>query len=62
MKKYFFDDLIAQGKCQMEKSKVEARVYTCKNTQKIKEELRKTFPPLKIENKDFMKTFELKYY
>jgi len=61
MKKYFFDDLIAQGKCQMEKSKVEARVYTCKNTQKIKEELRKTFPPLKIENKDFMKTFELTY-
>ena len=61
LKQYFFDALIAQGKCQMEKSKVDARVYTCKNTPKIKEELRKTFPPLKIENKDFMKTFELTY-
>ena len=28
LKKYFFDDLIAQGKCQMEKTKVEERVYT----------------------------------
>jgi len=61
MKKYFFDDLINQGKCQMEKSKVEARVYTCKNTEKIKEELKKKFPPLKIENKAYMKTFELAY-
>ena len=61
LKKYFFDDLIAQGKCQMEKTKVEERIYTCKNTEKIKAELKEKFPPLKMENKAYLKTFELTY-
>jgi hypothetical protein len=61
LKKYFFDDLISQGKCQMEVSKLYKRVYYCKNTEKIKEEIRQKFPPLKIENKALMKIFELNY-
>ena len=32
----------------MEKSQVSQRVYSCTNNEKIKEELRKNFPPLKI--------------
>jgi hypothetical protein len=61
IKQYFFDELIGKGKCQIEKSKVEARVYTCINNDNIKSELKEKFPPLKIENKAFMKTFELTY-
>ena len=61
IRKHFFDELIAQGKCQMETSKVEERVYTCKNTEEIKKELKQRFPPLKIENKAYIKTFELNY-
>ena len=61
IKQYFFDELIEKGKCQIEKSKVEARVYTCINNDNIKSELKEKFPPLKIENKAFMKTFELTY-
>ena len=61
IKEYFFDDLIAKEKCQKELSKVEERIYTCKNTEEIKKELKKKFPALKLENKAYMKTFELNY-
>ena len=61
IKQYFFDELIEKGKCQIEKSKVEARVYTCINNDNIKSKLKEKFPPLKIENKAFMKTFEITY-
>ena len=61
IKQYFFDEFIEKGKCQMEKSKVDARVYTCINTNEIKSELKQKFPPLKIENKAYVKTFELTY-
>ena len=61
IRNHFFDELIAQSKCQMETSKVEERVYTCKNTEEIKKELKQKFPPLKIENKAYIKTFELNY-
>ena len=61
IKQNFFDALIEQGKCQMEKSQVSQRVYSCTNNEKIKEELRKNFPPLKIESKAYLKTFELNY-
>ena len=61
LKKYFFDDLISQSKCQMETSKIFLRVYTCTNTEKIKEELKLKFPPLKIESKAYSKIFELGY-
>ena len=61
LKQYFFDDLITTGKCQMETSKVNSRIYTCINSEKIKSELKKNFPILKIENKDYMMTFELGY-
>ena len=61
IKQYFFDDLISQQKCQMETSKVHERVYTCTNTEKIKSELKKKFPVLKIESKAYMMTFELTY-
>ena len=61
LKQYFFDSFISQGKCKMELSKVNARVYSCINTEKIKSELKKKFPPLKLENKAYMKTFELTY-
>ena len=61
LKKYFFDNLISQNKCYMETSKLYSRVYICKNTQEIKNELKKNFPPLKMQHKAYMKTFELNY-
>ena len=61
LKKYFFDSLISSNKCHMEKSRLNSRVYLCKNTQDIKNELKKNFPPLKMSHKAYMKTFELNY-
>ena len=61
LKQYFFDAFISQNKCFMEKSKLDSRVYYCKNTEEIKKELKKKFPPLKMLQKAFMKTFELNY-
>ena len=61
LKKYFFDSLISSNKCSMETSRLNSRVYVCKNTQEIKNELKKNFPPLKMLHKAYMKTFELTY-
>ena len=61
LKTYFFDSLISSNKCSMETSKLYSRVYFCKNTQDIKNELKKKFPPLKMLHKAYMKTFELTY-
>ena len=61
IKQYFFDDLISQGKCWMETSKLQSRVYICKNTEEIKNEFKEKFPPLKMEKKAYSKIFELTY-
>ena len=61
LKKYFFDSLISSNKCHMETSRLNSRVYICKNTEDIKKELKKKFPPLKLLHKAYMKTFELTY-
>ena len=57
LKKYFFDSLISSNKCHMEKSRLNSRIYICKNTKDIKNELKKKFPPLKMLHKAYMKTF-----
>ena len=61
LKKYFFDELISSQECSIETSKIYSRVYVCTNTEKIKNKLRKEFPPLKLLSKPYMKTFELTY-
>ena len=61
IKTYFFDSFISKNKCSVETSKLNSRVYVCKNNEQIKNELKSKFPPLKMENKAFMKTFELNY-
>ena len=61
LKQYFFDELISSKECSMETSSLYTRVYVCTNTEKIKNKLRKKFPPLKLLNKPYMKTFELTY-
>ena len=61
LKQYFFDSFISSNKCHMETSKYSSRVYICKNTQKIKKELKQKFPPLKMSHKAYMKIFELTY-
>ena len=61
LKKYFFDSLISSNKCNIETSRLYSRVYVCKNTKDIKNELKQNFPPLKMLHKAYMKTFELTY-
>jgi hypothetical protein len=61
IKTHFFDSFISKNKCYMETSKLNSRVYICKNNEPIKNELKSKFPPLKMEHKAFMKTFELTY-
>ena len=61
LNKYFFYALISEQKCWMETSKLNSRVYICKNTIDIKNELKEKFPTLKMTHKAFMKTFELTY-
>ena len=45
----------------METSKLQSRVYICRNTEEIKNELKEKFPPLKMEKKAYSKIFELTY-
>ena len=59
--KYFFDEFIEQGKCNIETYKTYSKVYSCTNTPEIKKELKSKFPTLKFLKTSYLYTFELTY-
>ena len=62
---YFFDYFISQNKCfkeyRVKESKDSFRTFICYNNDNIKKELKEKFPILKINQKNFLYTFELNY-